>query len=161
MTGSRHHYEFAHIALREVCNDDPLAFFDIIDSPLRNDFLGDIWRRVRESCDANGRVSFDFSDIGITTCRIKSFPAVIVAMPTPTETAQAHFVAIVLKIDTDADTPPVQPDVAYLTLEKGTTSDDSERTVLCGWRSDGAHMNYGDGPAATQESFIAAVGEMI
>ncbi|MFT5241728.1 MAG: hypothetical protein ACI9X0_002715 [Kiritimatiellia bacterium] len=161
MIGSQHHYEFAHIALREVCQGDPLAFFNIIDSPLRNDFLGDIWRNVRENCDADGNASFDLSDIGITTCRIKSFPAIIVAMPPPAETAQAHFVAIVLKIDTDPNTPPVQLDFGYLTLEKGTTFGGSERTVLCGWRSDGAHMNYGDGPAATQESFIAAVGEMI
>ena len=161
METTRHHYVLAHFALRKFCQDDPLWFFGVMGSPQRDDFLDDVWRQVRENCDSEGSASFDISDVGITTLRIKGYPGILVNMPPPADTAEAYFAGILLKIDTNTDTHPENPEVAYITLEKGNNPYEAERTVLCGWTTDGTHVNYGDGPTPTQEAFIEAIEKMI
>ena len=161
MKSGPHHYVLGHIALRKICKDNPLDFFSIMGSSQREDFLNDVWKQVRKNCDPEGAATFDIADVEITACRIKNFPAIVITMPPPSETAEAFFVAIILKIDPQVEELPKQPDFAYLTLEKGINMDGTERSVLCGWTTDDSHMNYGDGPEPTQEAFVAAVEKMI
>ena len=50
--------------------------------------------------------------------------------------------------------------VRYFTLELGMNLDESARTVLCEWQREEhgpRHVNYGDGPDATEDAFLAAV----
>ena len=157
----RHHYVLVHVALRQICQEIPFKFFDVMVSPQRDDFLGDIWRQVRENCDPEGAPLFDITDVGITTCRIKDFPCIVVTMPTPANAPEAYFVGIVLKVNTNAEKRPERPEIAYLTLEKEMNLDETERTVLCEWTGQDCHMNYGDGPPATRAEFMKAIEKMI
>jgi hypothetical protein len=161
MTQGPHHYVLGHIALRQVCQANPMAFFNVMVTPHRQSFLGNLWSQVRQTCDPEGEPSFDISDIEITTCRIKGFPTIVFKMPPPMETTETYFIAIVLKIDPDTETQPEHPSFDYLTLEKGANLDGSERRVLCGWTEDEKHMNYGEGPEANLDAFIGAIENMI
>ena len=38
---------------------------------------------------------------------------------------------------------------------------EKDRTVLCRWSDQDAHLNYGEGPAATEDEFIKAVEKML
>lgn len=153
---SHHHYVLAHVALRTICLQNPYAFFGVMASPERDDFLQSVWQMVRRNCDPEGPPSFDIADVGITTCRIRDFPAIIVTMPPPADVPEAYFVGMVLKVDGKKKDPPAHPEVAYLTLERGIQMDGAERTVLCGWSGD-AHYNYGESPPATEADFIRAI----
>ena len=63
---------------------------------------------------------------------------------------------VILKVDPAAGEPEGTPEHLYLTLEKGFDMGGNERTVLCGWEGD-SHVNFGDGPPATQADFIKAI----
>jgi hypothetical protein len=156
-----HHYVIAHLILRKIAQQHPLNFFGPMWSPQRDQFMRDVLEQVRIRYDNAGNPPFALADVVITTCLIKGFPSVVIQMPPPTNIGEAHFVAAVLKEDIQADSLPEPADVRYLTLEKGWNLDGTERTVLCAWMRDHMHVNYGDGPPATQEDFIAAVEEMI
>ena len=69
-----------------------------------------------------------------------------------------------LKIIVGSTTPEVRAGwpvpVRYFTLEHGLNLDGAARTVLCEWERHEAgprHANYGDGPPADAEAFLAAV----
>lgn len=158
--GGPHHYVLAHMAFRKACQGDPLFFFETIASDKRDDFLRALWRMVCDMCSSSGEPTFDIADVGITTRRIKNYPAVIVAMPPPAAVPQAHFVAIVLMVDVNTDTFPEKPELRYFTLERGAELDGTENTVLGGWKED-VHLNFGDGPPPIQAAFVAAIEEKI
>ena len=132
-------------------------FFGIMASPQKDEFLKDVWGQICENCDPEGKASFDISEVIASTGRIKDYPAIVIRMPPPQRTTEAYFVAVVLKIDVEEDDQPENPDFAYLTLEKGMNLDGSDRMVLCGWTGENTHDNYGEGPEATPEAFVAAV----
>ncbi len=156
-----HHYIFANIALRKACEEDPLAFFDVIASPQRDEFLKDVWQQIRENYDTAGIPPFELSDIRFTTCRLKNSPCIVVSMPRPAQIAEAHFVAIVLNVNSKSKSPSEQPRILYFTLEKGVNVDGSERTVLGGWSDNDTHLNFGSGPPATLEDFVRTIEQMI
>ncbi|MFH0946209.1 MAG: hypothetical protein V2A76_13495 [Planctomycetota bacterium] len=158
---SPHHYVLGHLALRQICQENPLGFFGIIGSEERDEFLKDIWEQVRKNCDPDGTPSFDISDVGITTSLLKGFPCIIISMPPPQVPPEAHFAGIVLRIDMSADKPPENPEISYLTLEKGLSRDGEERTMLGGWTDQDSHVTYGAGPPATQADFVAAMEALL
>lgn len=158
---SPHHYVLGHIALRQICQENPLGFFGIFGSPQRGEFLEDIWEQVRKNCDPDGIATFGISDVGITTTRVKGFPCIIVSMPPPLKSPEAHFAGIVLRVDMSADKPPENPEISYLTLEKGGSAGGVERTMLGGWTDQDSHVTYGEGPAPTQAAFVAAIEALI
>lgn len=157
---SNHHYVLAHVALRKICESDPLAFFGVMASPQRDDFLADAWRKVCKICDGNGKPSFSINDVTVNPCGIKEFPCLLITMPPPANVADAHFVGIVLKLTLDQTPPTTPPEILYVTLEKGVDQDGSPRTVLCRWEGD-THSNYGDGPPVDLHQFAAAIENMI
>jgi hypothetical protein len=163
MAATQHHYVLGHVALRQICQSDPVGFFGIMASPHRENFLADVWRQIRNDCDAGGEPSFSIQDLGVTPCRVKDFPCLLLTMPPPKNVPEAIFVGIVLKVDMTQAQPPAGeiPEVLYATLEKGIhLGDGSERTVLCAWRAN-LHVNYGDGPPADRTAFLAAVEKLI
>jgi hypothetical protein len=155
--GPTHHYALAHHFLRQHCFMDPARFFDLMYSPERDGFMAHVWNEVCAICDPHGPAPFGLADVIITSCYINDIHAIIVAMPPPGKTGEAHFVGITLALHLDENDGPEKIKVTYLTLEKGLRPG---KTVLCEWRDD-EHANYGEGPPPTQEAFMAAMGEMI
>lgn len=75
---------------------------------------------------------------------------------------EAYFVAAVLLVDLEQETPEVdQPALRYFTLEYGATLDGPPRTVLCEWTAEGSHLNYGDGPEPTLATFAEAIEQLL
>lgn len=152
-----HHYVLAHVALRQVCFDDPLHFFGIMASPDRDEFLKWVWGQVRESCDEEGKANFSIRDLKISTRRCQDHPALIIRMPPPRETAHAHMIGVVLELSEDQD--PGYERVHYFTLERGMAVEGHARTVLCAWDSSGTHTNLGGGPSVDEDAFLAALAD--
>jgi hypothetical protein len=159
--GSRHHYALAHIALRQICNANPLGFFGAMGSEDRDLFCKEVWNSVCKHCAATGKPAFDITDVKISTMRLADYPAILIRMPPPANIAEAHMVAIILKIKRDVQTPPDDIKTAYFTLEKGADQDGIDRTVLCSWSMDDTHSNYGDGPPVDEDQFLATVEKML
>lgn len=159
--GSRHHYALGHIALRQICKANPLGFFGAMASEDRGLFCKEVWDSVCKHCAPTGKPAFDITDVKISTMRLADYPTVLIRMPPPANIAEAHMVAIVLKIPRDAQTQPDNAEFAYFTLEKGADEDGTERTVLCSWSMDDTHSNHGDGPPVDKDAFLAAVEKML
>lgn len=154
-----HHYTLAHHALRHMALGDPLMFLGVLASPEGTRFLSDMLRRVSEHCrERENRPDFSVDDITVHTVQAGDFPCVVIEMPRPRATAEAHMVAAVLMTSLD-NGPPTREEAQarYFTLERGMSIDDGQPyTVLCEW-SDEAHMNYGAGPPAEVSAFVAAI----
>ncbi len=89
------------------------------------------------------------------------FFGIIVVMPPPANICEAHFVGIILKSESNPETPPEEIDFAYMVLEKGLDPESkTERTVLCNWSGD-VHENHGNGPNATPEDFACALEDRL
>ena len=119
--------------------------------------------RVRIGIAMNTRETppFDILDLKVGTFRIRDFPCIIVVMPPPANICEAHFVGIILKSESNPETPPEEIDFAYMVLEKGLDPESkTERTVLCSWLGD-VHENHGDGPNATPEDFVCALEDRL
>ncbi len=159
---TRHHYELAHMALREICFHDPYGFFDLIGSDGRAPFLTSLWGEICKNCDAQGAANFTIADVTVDTFRIGDFPAILIHMPPPGFVTEAYLVCIVLKIPLAMlEHSPPGPEVGYFVLEKGEQlGNNGDRTVFCAWDKD-IHRNYGDGPPPEPAAMIAAVEEML
>ena len=150
-----HHYQFAHVVLRELCEEDTLRFFATMASPERCRLLAGVWaeteRRIGRPVDG-----FDPAPTSVTTCRIGAHATVIVSMPAPVAVGEAHFVGVVLAELTPGADPGAAVGYRYFTLELGDRGDGSARTVLCEWKG-ARHLNFGDGPAPEVDAFVAAL----
>ena len=157
------HYTLAHVALREFALRRPLDFIEILATPEARRLLSYLLERVSDSCEGSGSgPDFDVDDLKVHTARVGDYPCAIVEMPRPRAMAEAYFVAAVLNIKLDEESPgPADPTLRYFTLEKGLSLDGSHRTVLCEWTADGTHSNYGDGPPPQLESFVPALEKMV
>lgn len=157
-----HHYVLAHVVLRKMVLGDPYGFFEVMGSLRRQDFLKSLWKHICQECDKDGPAFFTPRDIKVHLTRIGDYPALLIEMPVAHFQAEAHMVCVVLKVPLkEIATRPKNPQVGYLTLEKGEgILPGQDRTVLCAWDR-GAHINYGNGPEATQVAFIERVRQMI
>jgi len=166
-----HHYTLAHHALRTVAFRQPLGFLSVLVSPNAQRFLKDLMRSVSENCrEEEAEPGFAVEDLTIHTVRVGRYPCAVIEMPPPKSTTEAFFVAAVLLADVDQEMPdPEKVAMRYFTLEQGsvlglpprTALEGPPRTVLGEWTADGAHCNYGDGPAPRLESFIKAVEALL
>ena len=155
-----HHYVFAHVALRRFCAEHPLRFFAIMGSPDRDGFVDALWEATENHVGRKVE-GFDRHETKVTTCRYGERRIIVVTMPAARAMAEAHYVALVLA-PIPADHEPAQP-LAFrcFTLEKGHSLEtDAPRTVLCEWAED-SHLNFGDGPPATIDDFVAAVADKL
>ena len=155
-----HHYMFAHQAVKEMVRADPLQFFSIIASEGQRDFLDWIWDFVCNHLSDEDPGDLIASDIHATTCRIKTYPTILISMPEPRAIAEAHFIAIVLTGELSEAVASDQIEFRYFTLECGAHMDGTERTVMCEWSRD-SHLNFGDGPEPDLRKFAEAVEKMI
>ena len=147
---TRHHYDFGHVVLREMCSHNPMAFFQVLATPGtgKDDFLEQLWRITCERCDAKGPPSFSHKDVAADPARIDDYPVILVTMPRPEVMTEAFYIAVVLLTPIEqivAGNIPEKPLFGYYTLELGIAPDESEYTMLCSW-VDGSHINFGEGP---------------
>lgn len=156
-----HHYHFAHIALRQHAKENPVGLFRVLWSGRRLEFVKDLWRQVCESCDSEGKASFDASDLRFQKKVLGKFPAVLIEMPKPHFTAEAYMIVLVLEkaiAELRRDEPLT---MRYFTLELTHDPDSNdEKTMFCEWQSDG-HSNYGAGPEATTRAMLERVAAML
>jgi hypothetical protein len=158
-----HHYDFGHVILREICSHNPMAFFQVLASPGKNEFLEHLWRIACERCDEQGPAPFSHKDVVIDAVRIEEYPVILVTMPRPTVPTEAFYIAVVLLTSMDrivAGDIPEKPSFGYYTLELGIAPDEREYTMLCSW-VDGKHVNFGIGPEAGPAAFLRAVAEKL
>jgi hypothetical protein len=149
------HYLFAHVALREMCAADPLQFFTLMASDGQQRVMTWLWGKAQERA-GGADPSVAFSEVQVTTLRVSGYPTVLVQMPRPRAPAEAHFVAVVLTGDLERDGDGMPLSFRYFALECGLNMDGTTRMVFCEW-ADGAHRNFGDGPAPEAVAFIEAV----
>lgn len=156
-----HHYMFVHAALKELALADPDKLVIALSAPESDRFLLDLWyavgrdiKRLAQSGSMDEVEEVSAEGLEAIPARVAHHPAVLVRMPEPRATTEAHFAAIVLNHDIDEPPKPApEPPVYFFTLEKGFTLDASPRTVFCEWDAT-AHKNYGDGPPADPRSFL-------
>lgn len=160
---SRHHYDFGHVVLREMCSHNPMAFIQVLASHDKEGLLENLWRITCERCDKTGPAWFSYKDVVIESLMLENYPTILVTMPPPRVMTEAFYIAIVLLTPMDqiaAGNIPEQPAIGYYTLELGISPTGSRYTVLCAW-DDGKHVSYGDGPEAEPSSFLQAVSEKL
>jgi hypothetical protein len=160
---TRHHYELAHVALKQICFNDPAGFFQLMASPERNGFLEALWRQIRENCDHGGPAYFEVPrDLVIETFCLETFPMILVHMPPPRFVTESYFIGMVLNVPVEEmEVPREHYEVGYYTLERGEdVATGDHRTVFCAWQGE-THFNYGDGPLPEPGAFVAAVRERL
>jgi hypothetical protein len=155
-----HHYDFAHVALRLFCDNDPLKFFAIIASEQRDDFVNYIWQKVCAQCDEKEKPDFSDKDIKITTLKVGDYPTIVVVMPDAKAMAEAIMVGIVLTSKIDGNSADPNVEYRYFVLEQGVDLEGGNRTVFCEWSNE-SHLNMGDGPEASIEDFIEEIKKRI
>jgi hypothetical protein len=150
-----HHYVFAHDAVREICQEDPVRFFDLIASPERDEFLAWLWTTVEERVE-RPVVDIDLHQLAVITTRLKHRPAIVIRMPAAIAPTEAHLVGMVLGESPEGAAAGSGVSLRYFTLERGDSVDGTSRTVLCEW-VEGTHRNYGEGPPPDVDAFAKAV----
>lgn len=158
--GPSPHYAFAHYALRQMALSDPLKFLAIVVSPDAGRFMDALLQDVADQCDR--QASFDATSVKIHQTLVNSFPCAVIVLPEPQEMTEAFMVAVVVPIDMSSEQLPDRDTLKarYFTLEKGFSSSNKPQTVLAEWDM-GGHLNYGDGPPANVDAFVAALGKHV
>jgi hypothetical protein len=158
-----HHYYFAHAALRNLATEAPDQLVLALCSPDGDAFLRRVWDEVGNEFASAGHDAPILSHDGLETisARVAGRPCALIKLPPPSATTEAHFVAIVLnhEIDEPPKSPgPGEPQVYYVTLEKGFTLEGEPRTVFCEWTAE-SHQNYGDGPPPDARLFLDQIAD--
>ena len=146
------YYTFAHTALREMVEIDPLECFKIMTSKNQRKFIDYIWREVCERCHQN-EIGFS-KNIQVSPAYIGCHPAVIVQMPL-NKSEEAMYIAVVLRNPMDLSVVS-NDDYRYFILEKDRKKAGRSGTVLCEWCSSG-HYNVEEGPVADFKGFIESL----
>lgn len=157
-----HHYELAHVALRQHAQANSKKFVSIMASDRQRRFLDDIWKQVRANCDGEDAPPFDISDLKISAEQLGCHAAILIQMPPANFAGEAIFVGVVLApADGDANAGHRWVTGRYFTLERGAgTVGSLESTWLCEWRDD-VHRNYGPQGDMTMFGFLEALSAQL
>ena len=162
------HYRFAHRLMPQVAYQYGANTVMLLDRPdVTPDFLQRVWNDAGEGLTGIDLVAPD--GLSARVHQIDGKMAAVITLPTPIVTPEAYFAAIVCDVPAPAPTDKSEAALAsyremltqiplvYWTLEYGFTLDDSRRTALCQWTSDGSHLNFGTGPAPDETAFVEAI----
>lgn len=154
------HYLFAHIALRQIALDRVLGVLGMLSGDQSKKFIASLLSTLSE--DLKHPAPFTADDIFIHPLRLGNYPAAIIEMPVPRETAEAYFTAMIALIDLEEPPPADLTTIParYITLEKGVSLDKKPRTVLGEW-TESSHLNFGTGPDPTLAGFEAAINQLL
>jgi hypothetical protein len=158
------HYKFAHHALRQAAMENPAKCLGLLQSPVAQRFLNELWEAVRTGCMQSAEPGLPpepgAEGLEADMTQVGPYSAVIVTLPKPMVPTEAFFVAMVLRSYIRAEdglTVDRHPVLLYYTLEYGGIREDgSPRTILGEWQA-GTHLAYGDGPVPDSSAFRDAV----
>jgi hypothetical protein len=158
----RHHYVFAHYALRTLLLGSP-KLIAVLASERGDAFLHEVWRDVGDDVLKQGqgeRLAPDGLEV-VGEGRSGDYFVVVVRLPEPVGITEAFYVGAALGPLTEGADPASLDEAPrrYFTLEVGFTLG-PPRTVLAEWTTD-AHFNFGDGPPPEPDAFLAALQEML
>jgi len=162
------HYKFAHQALRRAAMENPAKCVGLLQSPVAQRFLNDLWDAVRTNCmqsaEAGQPAEPGPQGLEADMTQVGPYSAVIVKLPKPQVPTEAFFVGMVLRSYVRAEdglTVDRHPVLLYYTLEHGGLREDgSPKTILCEWQA-GLHLAYGDGPPPDSSAFRDAIREKV
>jgi hypothetical protein len=141
----------AHQVLPRVIFDDTGAkALGLLGHPeLARPFLNYLVDNVAQCCGfPEGAWKRLAADIRLHRCDFGAVDGIVLEMPPPQIPPDCYFIAV---IPVAADRP------RYFTLECAFFPP----TMLCEWTADRTHANFGPGPDADTELFIAAVIELL
>jgi hypothetical protein len=156
-TSPRHHYVFAHYALREVAFSEPIRIFNLLASDHRTAFFDDLLASIAERFPDSAPAGFTGADIQFHGMLIADRPCALLQMPPPSEPAEALWIALVSRLTPDQfSTAPVgNPEdlLDYYTLELPVEVSATRPSVFCSWSRE-AHANFGNGPIPDLQHFV-------
>jgi hypothetical protein len=154
LSARRHHYFFAHRGLPELLWQQSTPVLEALIGPEADAFLRDYWEHVGNQLEEAERLEPE----GLT-CRVcelaDGYRAAVITLPPAERCPEAHLAAVVFRPpQRRTPTPKTEPVLRYFTLERGLDLlGEGPRTVLCEWKREGAHLNFGAGPEASVRSF--------
>ena len=165
---SKHHYLFAHYALRVAAFQHHLMMFPILTSPERADFFNTLLKTLDKHLEPEeGKRNFSGEDIHFAGFNIEGRPCAMVIMPPANNPTEAHFVAIVSRKTTEEMTWEVMnqeyetPPIDYYTLELAAFPTEEGKGVFCSWSPDETHSNLGLGSRPDPEEFAEFLRESL
>ncbi len=152
------HYVFAHAALPQLAHASPPRMMNVLCGPTGRDFLRRLWEEVGNGCDADERVPGEGISLDVVQLPTGHVAGVI-SLPEPRAVPEAYFVAVVAP-EPDESGFAADTGCRVITLEKtmDLLGQGGPLTVIGEWTADGAHANFGSGPAPALADFVAPVG---
>jgi hypothetical protein len=145
-------YQFAHRVFPRWFFEDPAGVAQVLSGPEALPHLIALWKEVgvavQESRPSEG---LNVENVNLAG----GWRGSLIRLPEPQEMPEAHFVCVVWPADGGPESARV------LTLEHSFGLDGNVATVLGEWRADGAHLNFGSGPAPERRPFLDAVDELV
>ncbi len=155
-----HHYAFSHVALKMICDSDPIQFFQVMGSDDRDKLLNFLWNKVVEQCKDNQAPDFTMDDVTIHTVKVGDYPVVLVVMPPVMAVTEAAMVAIVLTANEEAETAEAAFGCRYFTLELALSKKGDLQADICEWVGE-EHINHGKSSEPNMKAFLSAVEELL
>lgn len=158
---TNHHCAFSRGAVHELCEEDPIEFFDAIRVDPEG-LLETLWNMTRlHEYDMDIPIhGIDTDETQVCLCAIHGHPAAVFTMPTPMALDESHLIAVVLTgfQRTYRRGRPIA--FRYFTLNKAAPAHGRQRTALVEWVNHEKHL-HGDGPEPTIPAWIAAVERVL
>jgi hypothetical protein len=145
-----HHYEFAHVALRNTFFSRPEDFAVAL-GRRQDELLRTIWSDVGDAVVKKHGPGARLSPHGLalTARRLGPGYLIIISLPTPERTGEAYHIGMVVS------------QRRFFTLEYGRNPRTEETyAVLCETQGQ-MHCNYGAGPEPTLDAFAGAVTQIL
>ncbi len=136
------HYVMAHVALKQVCEQDPHYFFGAIGSSEQKKFVEHMITQVEEHHPEDPTL-LDADEFNIVLSRVGNYPLVLIELPKPQAYVECFYVGIVAMVDlSQSKIDEAVPEILYFTLElaEGELADCSH---FCQWKGE-THINLAE-----------------
>lgn len=146
-----HHYNFAHVALREAFFSNPSALANALRTQGTATLFG-FWAHVGAMlCQRQGGTDLVAPEgLAVTQHELGDWVSFVVDLPEPKDVNEAHFVGLLIRKPAD-DHPRT---ARFLVLEASTPDPSgTPRTVLGEWLPDRHHV-HGVGSEPTRDAFV-------
>ncbi len=130
----KRHYLLAHEAFRQMCEHDPLQFFQIMASNNKMEFLVELINQV-EAGSPDDPCDLAIDDFTIETGLAAEKPIIIIKMPTPKAYVECFYVGVVLLQNSTPTEGSAHSMIKYYTLELGQGENGDCRT-FCMWEGE-------------------------
>ncbi len=140
-TPRERHYVLGHIALRQVCEQDPHYFFGVLASDDQTKFLANLISQVEENCPDDPS-QIDATQIEVVPSRLGNKPVTLIKMPPAAAYAECIYIGVVSMMDMNKPEDYPDPEIQYFTLELGE-GDEGLCSFFCQWDGED-HLNLAE-----------------